>query len=68
VESFPSLNLAQAVMVVCYELFKVSMESPRRSFQLVQAGQLEKMFEHMEKTLLRIGFLDSNHSSESCDR
>jgi len=61
VEAFPSLNLAQAVMVVCYELFKASMESPRRSAQLAQAEQLERMFEHMEKTLLRAGFLDSNN-------
>jgi len=62
VESFPSLNLAQAVMVVCYELFKNSMESPKRSAQLAQAEQLERMFEHMKKSLLRIGFLDSNNS------
>jgi len=61
VESFPSLNLAQAVIVVCYELFKVAMESPRNSAQLAQAEQLERMFEHMQKTLLRIGFLDSNN-------
>jgi tRNA/rRNA methyltransferase len=61
VDPFPSLNLAQAVMIVCYELFKASMESPKKSVQLVQAGQLETMFEHMEKTLIRIGFLDPNH-------
>ncbi len=61
VESFPSLNLAQAVMVVCYELFKASVEIPRRGVQLAEAEQLERMFEHMEKTLLRIGFLDSNN-------
>ena len=61
VESFPSLNLAQAVVVVCYELLKASMERPRRSAQLAQMVQLERMFEHMEKTLLRIGFLDSNN-------
>ena len=61
VESFPSLNLAQAVMVVCYELFKASVESPWKSTQLAQAEQLERMVEHMEKTLLRIGFLDSNN-------
>ncbi len=60
-ESFPSLNLAQAVMIVCYELFKASIESPGRSAQLAQAEQLERMFEHMEKTLLHIGFLDSNN-------
>ncbi len=60
-DSFPSLNLAQAVMIVCYELFKASTESPRKSAQLVQAGQLESMFEHMEKTLIRIGFMDPNY-------
>ncbi len=60
-ESFPSLNLAQAVVIVCYELFKASVESPKRSAQLAPAEQLERMFEHMEKTLLRIGFLDSDN-------
>jgi len=61
-ESFPSLNLAQAVMVICYELFQASKEIPKVPIQLAQAEQLEKMFEHMEKTLIQIGFLDSNHS------
>jgi tRNA/rRNA methyltransferase len=60
-ESFPSLNLAQAVMVVCYELFQASIEIPKQTIQLAQAEQLERMFEHMEKTLIRIGFLDPNH-------
>ena len=60
-ESFPSLNLAQAVMVVCYELFQASVEIHKKPVQLAQAEQLERMFEHMEKTLLHIGFLDSNH-------
>ncbi len=60
-ESFPSLNLAQAVMVVCYELFKGSKESRERATQLAQTEQLERMFEHMEKALLHIGFLDSNN-------
>lgn len=60
-ESFPSLNLAQAVMVVCYELFQASLEIPKQPILLAQAEQLERMFEHMEKTLIQIGFLDSNH-------
>jgi tRNA/rRNA methyltransferase len=60
-ESFPSLNLAQAVMVVSYELFKNAMEVPEKEVQLAQAEQLERMLEHMEKTLLRIGFLDSKN-------
>jgi len=60
-ESFPSLNLAQAVMVFSYELFKNAMEVPKKEVQLAQAEQLERMLEHMEKTLLRIGFLDSKN-------
>jgi tRNA/rRNA methyltransferase len=60
-DSFPSLNLAQAVMVVCYELFQGSIEIHKKPIQLAQAEQLERMFEHMEKTLLRIGFLDSDN-------
>jgi tRNA/rRNA methyltransferase len=61
VESFASLNLAQAVMVVCYELFKASIENPEKSVQLAPAEEMERMFEHMEKTLLHMGFLDSNN-------
>jgi tRNA/rRNA methyltransferase len=61
VESFPSLNLAQAVMVVSYELFKASTQIPKREIRLAQAEQLVRMLEHMEKTLLRIGFLDSKN-------
>jgi tRNA/rRNA methyltransferase len=61
VESFPSLNLAQAVMVVSYALFKASTEIPKREIHLAQAEQLARMLEHMEKTLLRVGFLDSKN-------
>jgi tRNA/rRNA methyltransferase len=60
-ESFPSLNLAHAVMVVSYELFKNAMEVPKKEVQLAHAEQLERMLGHMEKTLLRIGFLDSKN-------
>ena len=60
-ESFASLNLAQAVMVLCYELFQASSEIPKQPIQMAQAEQLERMLEHMEKTLIQIGFLDSNH-------
>ncbi len=61
-ESFPSLNLAQAVMVVSYELFKASAEIPKREVRLARTEQQERMLEHMGKTLLRIGFLDSHNS------
>ncbi len=60
-QSFPSLNLAQAVVVVCYELFKCSGEASEETRELAPAEDLEKMFEHMEKTFIEIGFLDPNH-------
>ena len=60
-ESFPSLNLAQAVMVLCYELFKSSFQLTKHSTPLAPAEQMEHMFDHMEKTLLDIGFLDRNN-------
>ena len=61
VESFPSLNIAQAVMVVSYELFRASTMIPKREVRLAHAGQMERMLEHMEKTLIGIGFLDASH-------
>ncbi len=60
-ESFPSLNLAQAVMVLCYELFQSSDTVPERDTRLASFEQVERMFEHMEKTLLDIGFLEAEN-------
>jgi tRNA/rRNA methyltransferase len=60
-ESFPSLNLAQAVMVLCYELFQSSVTVQKRAVPLAKAEQLERMYEHMERTLLGIEFLDAKN-------
>ncbi len=61
VASFPSLNVAQAVMVVSYELFRASTQIPKKEIRLVQTEQMERMLDHMERTLVRIGFLDADH-------
>jgi tRNA/rRNA methyltransferase len=58
-DSFPSLNLAQAVMVLCYELFQSSTTIQQETGPLASSDHLERMFEHMEKTLLAIEFLDA---------
>jgi tRNA/rRNA methyltransferase len=57
-EAFPSLNLAQAVIILCYELFQSAIRVEGRPIQLAKAEQMERMFEHMERTLLDIGFLN----------
>ena len=57
-ESFPSLNLAQAVMILGYELFQSSEEVKGDLPLLASSEEIERMFRHMEKTLIQIGFLD----------
>jgi tRNA/rRNA methyltransferase len=57
---FPSLNLAQAVMIICYELFLASGDrvpitaSPR----LANKFELEGMYDHLRDVLMKIGFID----------
>jgi tRNA/rRNA methyltransferase len=59
--AFPSLNLAQAVMVLCYELFQSSMTIQEETPRLASSDRLERMLEHMERTLVAIGFLDAEN-------
>lgn len=56
--TFPSLNLAQAVMIFCYELFQTTATPILPSIRLASSEQLEHLFSHMEQTLLNIGFLE----------
>lgn len=61
-EEFPSLNLSQAVMILCYELFLSTEEVQDDIPLLARSEHLERMFEHMEETLSQIGFLDPQRS------
>ena len=56
---YGSLNLSQAALIFCYELFNAAAaatDSVQRS--LAPSGELEPLFSHMENTLLRIGHLN----------
>ena len=56
-----SLNLAQAVMIICYELYMASIdEKSVLSYvpRLANKFELEGMYEHLKSTLIRIGFID----------
>lgn len=57
--NFSSLNLAQAVMVLAYEVFTASSESPK-SFvpRLANRHELEGMYDHLRGTLARIHFIN----------
>ncbi len=53
-----SINLAQAVMIVCYELHLASrLRPPERIPDLAPVEQVEAMYRQLEQSLLEIGFL-----------
>ena len=58
---YGSLNLAQAVMILLYELFLAAHPTHRESRKLATSEELEGMYRHMEEVLLRIGFLHPNN-------
>ncbi len=57
---FGSLNLAQAVLIFAYELFRDSGNSSFPQVERVPAAghELESLYDHMEESFLRIGFLN----------
>jgi TrmH family RNA methyltransferase len=58
-DAFPSLNLSHAVMVVAYELFTAAQAKLQPSERaLAPAAELDKFYEHLQKTLQDIGFID----------
>ena len=63
-DEFGSLNLAQAVLIFCYEFFKSGGGTVQRQGRELAAGSdLEILFDQMEKSLLRIGFLNPQNPS-----
>lgn len=68
---YPSLNLAMAVQVVCYELFKAGSgaDAPATSDRrLATVDELEALFAHLETALLRIGFLNPRAPRQAMTR
>jgi tRNA/rRNA methyltransferase len=58
-DRFSSLNLAQAAMIICYELFLAGREQPAESPpRLANKFELEGMYEHLKAVFLKIGFIN----------
>jgi tRNA/rRNA methyltransferase len=56
---FSSLNLAQAVMIFCYELSLRSQDPPEEFIpRLADKFELEHMFEHLKDAFQKIGFIN----------
>ncbi|MBF0102890.1 MAG: RNA methyltransferase [Desulfobacterales bacterium] len=60
---FASLNLAQAVMILCYELFTAATGVSQETFipRLATRHELETMYDHLKKALLVIDFINPQH-------
>lgn len=72
---FSSLNLGAAVQVVAYELMlardelSVSRSDPvERDSPLASADEIERLFGHLEKTLVNINFLDPKNPRQMMRR
>jgi tRNA/rRNA methyltransferase len=55
---FKSLNLSQAVVIVCYELLVAGMEAESFTPRLAAAAELEGMYDQISSLLQKIGFLN----------
>jgi tRNA/rRNA methyltransferase len=57
-----SLNLAQAVLLVCYELYMATAgESRPIPPKLATVGELERLYQRLRQVLWRVGFLHGSH-------
>ncbi|MEJ2640719.1 MAG: TrmH family RNA methyltransferase, partial [Desulfosarcinaceae bacterium] len=55
---FSSLNLAQAVMVLCYELFQTRQPAPKAAApRLATRFELDGMYDQVKEMLVRINYI-----------
>jgi len=58
---YPSLNLAQAVLVCCYEIFLAASGHHESAPTLAPADRVEFMLERLQAAFLSIGFLHADN-------
>src|SRR5690606_7028929 len=70
-EAYPSLNLAAAVMVLCYELRKTALaregaglQAPSWDQEPATMDELERYFVHLDQVLHRLQFHKSDGSRQ----
>jgi tRNA/rRNA methyltransferase len=59
---YQSLNVAQAAMICLYEIYLASLGEPmKESLPQARAEDVERLYDRMRSSLLKIGFLDSQN-------
>ena len=64
---YSSLNLAQAVQIICYEARIAHLNMDKQSEEVTEyplAADQERFFEHLENTLSATGFIIKNHPGQ----
>lgn len=65
-EAYPSLNLAMAVQLVAYEVFRARAQplitSAPGAAPLASAENMERLFEHFEQVMIEVDFRDRTQS------
>ncbi len=64
---YESLNLSQAVQVLCYELYQArgtTITPPEREAPPATAKEMQYLFEHLEEVLAQVQFLDRTQSGD----
>lgn len=66
--AYTSLNLAMAVQIMAYECRRAALtgaapapEGPRSAVAMATHAEREQLFEHLERALVAVGFLDPQH-------
>lgn len=70
---FSSLNLAAAVQVMCYELRVAALDDkpldmPDKTAPLASNEDVERLYRHLEETLVQIGFLNADEPGRLMQR
>ena len=67
---YPSLNLAMAVQVVCYELFAHEHDVPDSGWDrpMATVKQVDDMLAHFQDVLVQQGFLDADNPGQTMTR
>ncbi len=58
---FASINLAQSVMIVCYELFKAGTPETVEKQRLANVYETEAMYSHLSEMFRAVGLFNSAH-------
>ncbi len=60
---FSSINLAQSVMILCYEMFCACTETTKRAPRLATLQELEGMYRHLSEMFCAVGLVNPQHPS-----